>query len=314
MTILYTDPLFLRHNTGRHPECADRLRAVTARLEQAGLTAKCRPGEYVPLQADDARRVHAAAQVQLAKQVAEHGGGYLDSDTRVSRDSYDVALAAAGACAAAVDAVLAGSDRNALCLVRPPGHHATPTHSMGFCLFNNIALAANRARTAHGLTRVLIVDWDVHHGNGTQDVFYEAPDVVFYSVHRYGRGFYPGTGAADETGRGPGAGHVFNLPLPYGVSRKQYLAAFTTTLEKAADAIRPELVLVSAGFDAHASDPIGSLGLETEDFTILTRRVLDVARTHAQGRLVSCLEGGYNLNALAEGVQTHLEELLGAPA
>jgi acetoin utilization deacetylase AcuC-like enzyme len=313
MTILYTDPLFLRHDTGRHPECADRLRAVTARLEQAGLTAKCRPGEYVPLKADDVRRVHAAAQVQLAKQVAEHGGGYLDSDTRVSRDSYDVALAAAGACVAAVDAVLGGKDGNALCLVRPPGHHATPTHSMGFCLFNNIALAANHARTAHGLTRVLIVDWDVHHGNGTQDVFYEAPDVVFYSVHRYGRGFYPGTGAADETGRGPGAGHVFNLPLPYGVSRKQYLAAFTARLEKAADAIKPELVLVSAGFDAHASDPIGSLGLETEDFTALTRLVLDVARTHARGRLVSCLEGGYNLNALAEGVQTHLEELLGAP-
>jgi acetoin utilization deacetylase AcuC-like enzyme len=217
-----------------------------------------------------------------------------------------------GGAGAAVDAILTGDDANALCLVRPPGHHATPDRSMGFCLFNNVALAANRARGAHGLTRVLIVDWDVHHGNGTQDIFYEAPDVVFYSAHRFGHGFYPGTGAADETGHGRGAGHVFNLPLPFGISRKEYRAAFAATLEKAADTIKPELVLVSAGFDAHARDPIGSLGLETEDFTELTRLVLDVARTHAQGRLVSCLEGGYNLDALAEGVQTHLEELLQA--
>jgi acetoin utilization deacetylase AcuC-like enzyme len=312
MTLLYTDPIFLGHDTGRHPECPDRLRAVRARLEHTGLISKCQAGRYNPLTASDVCKVHAAAQVQLARQVVEQGGGYLDGDTPVSRDSFDVALAAAGACVAAVDAVLRGTDRNALCLVRPPGHHATPSHSMGFCLFNNIALAANHARAAHGLTRVLIVDWDVHHGNGTQDVFYESPDVVFYSVHRYGHGFYPGTGAAADTGRGKGAGHVFNLPLRYGVSRKEYHAAFTATLEKAADAIKPELVLVSAGFDAHARDSIGSLGLETEDYTTLTRQVLDVARTHAGGRLVSCLEGGYNLDALAESVQTHLEELLGA--
>ncbi len=310
MTLLYTDPVFLRHETGRHPECPDRLRAITARLDKAALPARCQLGKFTPLSADDVCKIHAPNQVQLAKQAAERGGGYIEGDTPVSRESYDVALAAAGACVAAVDAVLAGVDTNALCLVRPPGHHATPTHSMGFCLFNSIALAANHARTAHGLTRILIVDWDVHHGNGTQDIFYENPEVVFFSAHRYGRGFYPGTGAADETGRGRGAGHVFNLPLRFGVSRPDYLAAFATTLEKAAAAIEPELVLVSAGFDAHASDPIGSLGLETEDFTTLTRLVLDVAQTHAGGRFVSCLEGGYNLHALAEGVQTHLEELL----
>ena len=312
MTLLYTDPLFLRHETGRHPECPDRLRAVTARLDKAALPAKCRRGEFKPLTAAEVRKVHAANQVQLPRQVCERGGGHLEGDTCVSPESYDVALAAAGACVAAVDAVIKGTDINALCLVRPPGHHATPTHSMGFCIFNNIALAAHHARAAHGLTRILIVDWDVHHGNGTQDIFYEDPEVVFYSAHRYGRGFYPGTGAADETGRGQGAGHVFNLPLRYGVSRKEYHAAFAATLERAAATIKPELVLVSAGFDAHASDPIGSLGLETEDFTLLTREVLDVAKTHAGGRLVSCLEGGYNLTALAEGVQTHLEELLNA--
>jgi acetoin utilization deacetylase AcuC-like enzyme len=312
MTLLYTDPLFLRHDTGHHPECADRLRAVTARLEQTGLAARCTPGTCQPLTADAVRALHSAHQVQFARQVAEHGGGLLDGDTPVSKESYSVALAAAGACVAAVDAVLQGADLNALCLVRPPGHHATPTRSMGFCLFNNIALAAHHARTARHLTRILIVDWDVHHGNGTQDIFYEAGTVVFYSIHRYGHGFYPGTGAADETGSGKGAGHVFNMPVRYGISRKDYRAAFTEMLEKAADAIKPELVLVSAGFDAHANDPIGSLGLETEDFTLLTRQVLDVARAHAHGRLVSCLEGGYNLAALAEGVQTHLEEMLAA--
>jgi acetoin utilization deacetylase AcuC-like enzyme len=182
---------------------------------------------------------------------------------------------------------------------------------MGFCLFNNVALAAHHARKAHGLDRVLIFDWDVHHGNGTQDVFYEDGVVTFCSVHRFGMGFYPGTGADDETGRGKGAGHILNVPLRFGISRKEYRDAFRRGLEKVA-ACKPQLVLLSAGFDAHARDPIGSLGLETEDFTSMTRAVLEVAKTHCQGRLVSCLEGGYDLDALAEGVQTHLEELLGA--
>src|SRR5207302_4925385 len=178
---------------------------------------------------------------------AEHGGGRIDADTVVSPDSFRVALATAGACAAAVDAVLKGTDRTALCLVRPPGHHATPTRSMGFCLFNNIALAAHHAKTAHQLTKILIVDFDVHHGNGTQDIFYESPEVVFFSIHRYGNGFYPGTGAEDETGRGKGLGHIINAPIRYGAARKEYHARFEKALEKAAEKIRPELVLLSAG-------------------------------------------------------------------
>jgi acetoin utilization deacetylase AcuC-like enzyme len=309
MTLLYTDPLFLEHDTGSHPENADRLRAVTAALNKAKLIEKCTAGVYRPLTEEAVRGLHSARMVQQIKQLAEHGGGHPDPDTVVSPRSFEVGLAAAGACVAAVDAVLKGTDVNALCLVRPPGHHATPTRSMGFCLFNSVALAARHAVAVHGLSRVLILDWDVHHGNGTQDVFYEDGAVTFCSVHRYGMGFYPGTGAADETGRGKGAGHIVNMPLRYGVSRADYHAAFRKGLEKAA-ACRPELVLVSAGFDAHAADPIGSLGLETEDFTTLTREVLDVARTHCQGRLVSCLEGGYDLDALAESVRTHLEELL----
>jgi acetoin utilization deacetylase AcuC-like enzyme len=313
MTLLYTDPLFLKHDTGRHhPETADRLRSVTAGLEKAGLVKKCTAGVYQPVVEEFVTQVHAAKQVQAVKQVAQHGGGRLDPDTVVSPDSFQVGLAAAGACIAAVDAVVKGPERTALCLVRPPGHHATPTQCMGFCLFNNIALAARQAKTAHQLTRLLIVDWDVHHGNGTQDIFYEDPELMFFSIHRYGNGFYPGTGAADETGRGRGLGHTINVPIRHGTGRKDYHACFRGALEKAADKIKPELVLVSAGFDAHHSDPIGSLDLEVEDFVTLTRQVLDVARTHARGRLVSCLEGGYNLDALAESVQVHLEELLAA--
>jgi len=310
MTLLYTDPLFLKHETGNHPERPDRLRSITARLEKSGLAKRCTAGTYKPLTEEAVTKVHAPMQVLRAKQLAQHGGGNLDPDTVLSADSFDVALAAAGACAAAVDAVVKGPDHRALCLVRPPGHHATPTHSMGFCLFNNIALAAHHARTAHQLSRILMVDWDVHHGNGTQDIFYEDPTVQFFSIHRYGNGFYPGTGAESETGRGKGLGHIMNAPIRFGTSRQDYHARFTHALEKAADKIKPELVLISAGFDAHARDPIGSLGLEVGDFATLTRQVIAVAKTHAQGRLVSCLEGGYNLDALAQSVEAHLRELL----
>jgi acetoin utilization deacetylase AcuC-like enzyme len=312
MTLLYRDPLFQRHETGRHPERPQRLAAIDRALAEAGLAELCRLGEYRPVTAEQVERVHHRDVIERARQAAQAGGGYLDADTAVSPESFQVALAAAGACVAAVDAVLRGLDRMALCLVRPPGHHATPDRSMGFCLFNNIALAARHARDVFQLNRVLIVDWDVHHGNGTQDIFYADPTVGFYSIHRYGHGFYPGTGGQLETGNGPGLGYTLNAPIRYGTARPEYLAHFTHTLEKAADLLKPELVLLSAGFDAHARDPIGSLDLEVEDFATMTRAILDVARTHAQGRLVSCLEGGYDLTALAESVTAHLRELVGS--
>ncbi|MBY0526813.1 MAG: histone deacetylase [Gemmataceae bacterium] len=310
MTLLYTDPLFLKHDTGRHPETSERLRSITARLEKSGLPKKCQAGTYKPLAEETVAKLHTAKQVTTVKQLAKHGGGRIDADTVVSADSFDVGLAAAGACVAAVDAVMEGTDRNALCLVRPPGHHATPTRSMGFCLFNNIALAAQHAKTEHQLTRILLVDFDVHHGNGTQDVFYEDSAVMFLSIHRFGMGFYPGTGAEDETGKGKGAGYTLNVPVKFGTARKDYHGQFTRALEKAADKVKPELVLISAGFDAHAKDPIGSLGLEVEDFVTMTKQLLEVAKTHCKGRLVSCLEGGYHLEMLAESVQAHLETLL----
>jgi acetoin utilization deacetylase AcuC-like enzyme len=312
MTLLYSDPLFLKHETGQHPECPNRLRAIMKMLDVVGLTKKCKPGAYQPLKEETVTQVHAPMQLLRVKQLSEHGGGSIDPDTVLSTESFHVALAAAGACVAAVDAVLNGADRNALCLVRPPGHHATQNRSMGFCLFNNIALAVHHALTARKLNRVLIVDWDVHHGNGTQDIFYEEPRVFFFSIHRYGNGFYPGTGAADETGRDKGLGHTLNAPIRFGTSRKDYHSRFTHALEKAADAIKPELVLVSAGFDAHRLDPVGSLGLDTEDFPTLTKQVAEIAKTHAHGRLVSCLEGGYQLAALADSARLHLEGLLDA--
>ena len=310
MTLLYSDPVFLEHATGQHPESAERLLRISERLEAANLIAKCQHGTFAPADKAAILAVHAPQVVERAQTMAQRGGGYLDPDTVVCPASFNVALNAAGACIAAVDAVVAGLDHTALCLVRPPGHHATPSRSMGFCLVNNIAVAAAHARAKHGLNRVLIVDWDVHHGNGTQDIFYSDPAQFFLSVHRYGDGFYPGTGAADESGTGSGLGFTRNVPLAYGVSRKVFLDSFSRALEQAADKMKPELVLVSAGFDAHALDPVGSLGLETEDFATLTKQVLGVAKSYANGKLVACLEGGYNVDALADSVSVHLEELL----
>jgi acetoin utilization deacetylase AcuC-like enzyme len=239
--------------------------------------------------------------------LAERGGGRLDPDTVVSSASWDAARLAAGAVCDGVDRALRSEDQTAFCLVRPPGHHAIRHRAMGFCLVNNIAVAARVALQEHGLDRILVVDWDVHHGNGTQDSFYDDPRVGFFSIHRWP--FYPGTGAADETGVGDGLGTNVNVPVQFGTSRHQYHELFRGKLESLADRIKPQLVLVSAGFDSHREDPIGSLGLETEDFATLTDVVRDIARVHAEGRVVSTLEGGYNPEVLAECVATHLERL-----
>jgi acetoin utilization deacetylase AcuC-like enzyme len=230
-----------------------------------------------------------------------------DPDTWCGPGSLRAARLAAGAAIEAVRAVVTGPERIAFGAIRPPGHHALPRRAMGFCLLGNVALAAREALDAFQMNRLLIVDWDVHHGNGTQEMFYSDGRVGFLSIHRHP--FYPGTGLAHETGTGPGLGLIRNLPTRYGTRRAEIRAAFTAGLETLADKVKPELVLVSAGFDAHRADPIGDLGLEVEDFITLTKSVLDVARTHASGRLVSLLEGGYNVPILAECVAAHLEAL-----
>jgi acetoin utilization deacetylase AcuC-like enzyme len=306
MTLLYSGRRFLDHQTGTHPESPVRLEQIERRLDSSGLAARCRRPEWRPA-GPELLGVHTAEHVRSITELAERGGGRIDADTVVSPASFDVACLAAGATCDAVRRVVRGEDRNALCLVRPPGHHATADRAMGFCLFGNIAVAARVAVDELGLDRVLVVDWDVHHGNGTQDMFYEDSRIGFISAHRWP--FYPGTGAADETGSGAGLGATKNLPTAFGTPRRDYLARFGDELTRFAAKTKPQLVLISAGFDAHAADPIGSLGLESEDFVELSRLVQAVADDYAEGRIVSVLEGGYNPPVLAECVALHLEEL-----
>jgi len=308
MTLLYDDPIFLKHDTGAHPECAERLAHITARLQAEGLDHRCGRVAWEPISRTALTRVHHPAYVDSVDRFTARGGGYLERDTVASRESYGVALSAAGAVADAVRRVVAGDDTQALCLVRPPGHHAIHQSAMGFCLFNNVAIAARTAIAELGLDRVLVVDWDVHHCNGTQATFWEDEQVGVLSIHRYP--FYPGTGEEDETGAGPGLGATCNLPVRFGTPPSEYRARFAQALESFADRIRPQLVLISAGFDTHAEDPVGSLGLDDEDFVELTKMTLDVAAHHAGGRIVSALEGGYNLDVLPGSVAVHLATLL----
>jgi Deacetylases, including yeast histone deacetylase and acetoin utilization protein len=308
MVLLYYDPLFLQHDTGDHPENASRIIPSARQLNLIAVHFGCVRPSWEPLAPEALTRVHSFTYVDTIRNLAEGGGGILDHDTVLSPPSFDIARAAAGAVCDAVDKVVIGRERHAFCLIRPPGHHAAQNKGMGFCLFNNVALGARRAIDQHGLDRVLIVDWDVHHGNGTQEIFWEDGHVGFFSIHRYP--FYPGTGAADEIGVGAGLGTKLNVPITFGTPRADYLQQFNEGLELLATKIRPQLILISAGFDAHRLDPIGSLGLESEDFALMTRSVLEVANTYSGGRVVSALEGGYNPIAVAECVESHVQQLL----
>ncbi len=311
MTLFYYDPVFAAHETGDHPESPERVVSVARHLAQTGLLDRLTQPGWESISQARLALAHSPGYLAQLEQFAAAGGGYLDGDTIASPRSYEVACRAAGAVADAVTRVLAGEDRRAFCLIRPPGHHALADRAMGFCLLNNIAVGASVALAEFDLARVMIVDWDVHHGNGTQSIFWENEQVGFLSIHRWP--FYPGSGRADETGGGAALGTKVNLPIEWGTSRREYFDHLRRGVEHLADKIRPELVLVSAGFDAHRNDPIGSLGLETEDFRPLTQLIRSVADVHAHGRIVSVLEGGYDLRALADSVGVHLEELLGTP-
>jgi acetoin utilization deacetylase AcuC-like enzyme len=308
MTLLYTNPLFQMHLTGSHPEQPRRLVAIETRLQETRLIDRCTRLDWQPATPAQLERVHDRHYVEHLRRYAAAGGGRIEVDTVVSERSYDAADLAAGAACDAVRRVVTGEETTALCVIRPPGHHARPHDAMGFCLFNNVAIAARSALDEHGLERVLIVDWDVHHGNGTQETFWEDGRVGFMSIHRWP--FYPGTGGSEETGSGRGLGWIANVPVPFGTRRSEFHDGFERALVDLAAKVRPQLVLISAGFDAHREDPIGSLELETEDFIRLTRTVLAIAREYAGGRAVSVLEGGYNPQRLAECVEVHLIELL----
>ena len=305
---LFYDRRMLEHRPpDRHPEKPERLDSVLRHLKRTGLLDACPAGQVREVEDDELRRVHSAAYLASIVDVDRRGGGPLDADTWMSPGSLTAARLAAGAGVEAVAMVLAGETRRAMALVRPPGHHALPAGAMGFCIYSNVAVAAREALARHALNRILIVDFDVHHGNGTQDVFYESAETAFLSIHRHP--FYPGTGRKDETGSGPGLGLTHNIPLPFGTPPAEFRAAFRAGLEKLADRHRPELILISAGFDAMAEDPVGGLGLDFEDFDRITRDVVDVADVHAGGRIVSVLEGGYNPSLLAGCVETHLRAL-----
>lgn len=297
------------HDTGSHPESPERIAAIARALRATGMfdDRLVLPPDAAPLEAILA--VHNPEVVELVRRAAYQGGAWLDPDTFVSPRSYDIALLAAGGACRAVDAVMRGEAPRAFALVRPPGHHSEPDRAMGFCLFNNIAVAAEHALNAHGLERVAIVDWDVHHGNGTQAAFWRNPRVLFISMHQYP--FYPGTGSAAERGAGTGEGSTLNIPLPAGSDDRVYQATFAERIVPALERFAPRLILVSAGYDPHVDDPLAMMRVSTAGFGGFARTLGAAAERLCEGRLVLVLEGGYNVTALGEGVVETIRALDG---
>lgn len=309
-TGLVYHPAYLEHDMGAgHPESPHRLRAIMAQLEQSGTMTRLVTIEARKAEDEWITQIHTPGYVAALNRHAPAAGRVsLDPDTSLSPGSLTAAYLAAGGALAAVDAVMAGAVDHTFCAVRPPGHHAEASRAMGFCLFNNVAIAARYIQKRHGLERILIVDWDVHHGNGTQHSFEDDPSILFFSTHQYPH--YPGTGRASERGRGPGEGYTVNVPLEPGEGDDTYRTIFQKSLVPAADQFKPDFVLISAGFDAHRDDPLAGMGLTEEGYAELTRIVAGIAVKHARGRLVSSLEGGYNLTALASSVDRHIRVLL----
>ena len=311
-TGLVYHPAYLEHDMGSgHPESPNRLRAIMQQLEQSGTAARLTRIEPRKAEHEWITLVHTAGYVASLNQHAPTSGRVsLDPDTSMSPGSLDAAYLAAGGALSAVDAIMGKQVDHVFCAVRPPGHHAEAGRAMGFCLFNNVAIAARYVQKKYGVKRVLIVDWDVHHGNGTQHSFEDDPSILFFSTHQYPH--YPGTGRATERGKGAGEGFTINVPMESGEGDDEYRAIFLKSLVPTANEFKPEFVIISAGFDAHRDDPLASMSLTEAGYADLTGIVAGIAEHHADGRILSSLEGGYNLTALAASVNSHLTALLNA--
>jgi acetoin utilization deacetylase AcuC-like enzyme len=303
------DPIYLKHDLRGHPENQQRLKTILRVLQEHKMKERLTPVPAVPITAERLGRVHSPRYVEQVQRVAQRGGGHLDMDTYVRPDSYDAALMAAGGLVEATKAVLDGEVDNAFALLRPPGHHALKQRGMGFCLFNNVAAAARYALAERGLDRILIMDFDVHHGNGTQDEFEADPAVMYISTHQYPH--YPGTGHWHETGHGDGAGSIVNVPLEGGVGDEGFAQIFQGIVGPAAWRFQPQMLLVSAGYDAHWDDPLASLQLTIGGYANIARALKDLADELCDGRLVFTLEGGYHLEALAYSILNTFAVLLG---
>jgi len=306
---LIYDPIYLKHDTGGHVENAKRLEAIISHLEQTGLKQQLTPIKPRPATAEELSLVHHEQHISHIQEVAQKGGGWLDADTVMSPNSYDAALYAAGGAIKATEAVIDGEVASAFALVRPPGHHATPQRAMGFCLFNNVAIAVKHALARYGLEHILIIDFDVHHGNGTQEIFYDNPQVLYLSTHQYP--FYPGTGSIEETGSGEAKGTTINIPLPADSGDAEYEQVFEQIIVPVAKRFKPQLILVSAGYDPHWADGLALMQVSVTGFARIVKIIKGLANELCNGRLVFSLEGGYNLNALAASVKTTLDVLLG---
>jgi acetoin utilization deacetylase AcuC-like enzyme len=307
MTGYVYDDLFLNHYASGHPESPERLNAIMKRLKEDAVLSQIKQISVAEASEEDLLLVHEQQMIDKLKAASQKAPTWLDPDTYVAPDSYRAALLAAGAGVKLVSAIETGSIDNGIALVRPPGHHATSNRSMGFCLLNNIAIAARYLQKHHRLSKIAIIDWDVHHGNGTQDIFYDDPTVLYMSTHLFPH--YPGTGNQQEKGKGEGLGSTINLPLSHGLSREQYLDNFMEGLDLT-EKFQPDFILISAGFDSHAQDPLGGLSLIEEDFALMTSQICEIAKNTCYGKVASFLEGGYNLESLAAAVSTHIKALI----
>ena len=308
-TGLVYDPIYLEHDTGDHVENSRRLVEAISYLKETGIKEKLTCLSPRPASLEELETIHAPAYISYVKSKAESGGGWLDPDTVISPKSYEAALYAAGGVLVAAEAVMKGKVDNAFALVRPPGHHAVQDQAMGFCIFNNVAIAAKFALSKFKLNHVLIADFDVHHGNGTQDAFYADPQVLYFSTHQYP--FYPGTGWMDETGTGEGEGTTVNFPMAAGWGDEECLRAFNEVLVPVARRFQPQLILVSAGFDPHWADHLANMKVTITGFARMAMILKELAAELCQGRLVFTLEGGYNLRVVAHSIKAVFGVLLG---